>query len=162
MAAKQSQDKVTVGVQVYEREEEMKSAFGDTPLARYGVLPVLVVVDNNGAKAVNLRLKVEFVGGNRQRISPTPPAEVPYLKPAKAPGNVPASPIPLPKKKNKLANWEVEGRAFAAKMVPAGESVAGFFYFQTGFWKDARLIVDGLSDAATGTPFIYFDIPFEP
>ena len=163
-AAKQSQDKVTVAVKAYERDEELKSAFRKTPLAQYGVLPVLVVIDNDSGKAVRLKLRVEFVTGENRKIQPTPAADVPYLKNAKAPNATGQSPIPipLPKKKNKLASWEVDGRAFAAKLVPAGESVSGFFYFQTGIWKGARIYVDGLSDAATGKDFFYFDIPLEP
>jgi len=163
--AKLSQDKVTVGVKAYEREEDLQAAFGKTPLTRYGVLPVLVVIDNDGPKAVTLRLRVEFITGDNQKIFPTPPTEVKYLKPVKPPSTTDPSkisPIPLPKKKNPLASWEVDGRAFVAKMVPAGESVSGFFYFQANIWKNARLVIDGISDSATGNPFIFFEIPLEP
>ena len=163
--AKLSQDKVTVAIKAFERDEDMQGAFGKTPLARYGVLPVLVVIDNDGPKAITLRLRVEFVGGGNQKIYPTPAREVQFLKPVKAPGTTDiskVSPIPLPKKKNPLASWEVDGRAFVAKMVPAGDSVSGFFYFQTAIWKDARIVIDGISDSATGNPLIFFEIPIEP
>lgn len=163
--AKLAQDKVTVAVKAYERDEDMQAAFSKTPLARYGVLPVLVVIDNDGPKAITLRLRIEFIGGGNQKISPTPPTEIQYLKPVKPPGTTDVSkvsPIPLPKKKNPLASWEVDGRAFVAKMVPAGESVSGFFYFQTAIWKDARIVIDGISDSATGNPLIFFEIPLEP
>ena len=163
--ARQSQERVTVAVKAFERDEDLQAAFGNTPLSKYGVLPVLVVIDNDSPKAVKLRLRVEFVTGDNRKIQATPEADVPYLKNAKAPsgpGQSSPLPIPLPKKKNKLGNWEVDGRAFAAKMIPAGESVSGFFYFQTSIWKDARIYVDGLSDAASGKDFFYFDIPLEP
>ena len=163
--AKLAQDKVTVAVKAYEREEDLQAAFGKTPLTRYGVLPLLVVIDNDGPKAVTLRLHVEFVTGDNQKIMPTPPNDVPYLKPVKPPSTTSPSkisPIPLPKKKNPLASWEVDGRAFVAKMVPAGESVSGFFYFQSNIWKDAKVFIDGISDSATGTPLLYFEIPLEP
>ena len=163
-ASKLAQDKVTVAVKAFERDEDLQSAFGKTPLTRYGVLPVLVVIDNDGAKAVTLRLHVEFIA-NGQKIGPMRPMEVRFLKPVKAPtttdlGKV--SPIPLPKKKNPLDTWEVDGRAFVARMVPAGDSVSGFFYFQTAIWKDARIVIDGISDSATGNPFIFFELPLEP
>lgn len=165
LASKMAQDKVTVAVKVYERDEDLQAAFGKTPLTRYGVLPVLVVIDNDGPKAVTLRLRVEFIAHGNQKIYPTPPMEVRFLKPAKAPSPTDlskVSPIPLPKKKNPLDSWEVDGRAFVAKMVPAGESVSGFFYFQTAIWKDARVVIDGISDSATGNPFIFFELPVEP
>ncbi len=164
-ASKLSENKVTVAVKAYEREEDLQAAFGKTPLTRYGVLPVLVVIDNDGPKAITLRLKVEFITGDNQKIYPTPPTEVQYLKPVKPPSTTDPSkisPIPLPKKKNPLASWEVDGRAFVAKMVPAGESASGFFYFQANIWKNARVIVDGISDSATGNPLIFFEIPLEP
>ena len=163
--AKMTSDKITVAVKAYEREEDLQAAFGKTPLTRYGVLPVLVVIDNDGPKAVTLRLKVEFIAGDNQKILPTPPTEVQYLKPARVPSTMDPtvkSPIPLPKKKNPLASWEIDGRAFVAKMVPAGESASGFFYFQTAIWKNARVFVDGISDSATGNPLLYFEIPLEP
>ena len=164
-AAKLSQDKVTVAVKAYESDEDMQAAFGKTPLSRYGVLPVLVVIDNDGSKAVTLRLRVEFVNGRNDKIYPTPAREVQFLKPVKAPSTTDiskVSPIPLPKKKNPLASWEVDGRAFVARMVPAGDSVSGFFYFQSSIWKDARIVIDGISDSATGNPFIFFELPLEP
>ena len=65
---KLSQDKVTVAIKAYEREEDMEAAFGKTPLARYGVLPILVVIDNDSPKAVTLRLHVEYIGNGNQKI----------------------------------------------------------------------------------------------
>ena len=163
--AKLTDGKVTVAVKAFERDEDLHAAFGKTPLAQYGVLPVLVVIDNDGPKAMNLRLRVEFVTGDNRKIGPTPPMEIQYLKTPKTPSTMDPtvrSPIPLPKKKNPLAAWEVDGRAFTARMVPAGDSVYGFFYFQTSIWKGARVFVDGLSDASTGKPLFYFEIPLEP
>ena len=163
--AKSTQGKVTVAVKAFEREDDLRMAFGKTPLQQYGVLPVLVVIDNDGPRAVALRLKVEFIDGKNEKVYPTPANEVQYLKPVKPPSMLDPSrqsPIPLPKKKNPLASWEVDGRAFTAKMAPAGDSVSGFFYFQTAIWKDARIVIDGMTDTATGEPLIFFEIPLEP
>jgi hypothetical protein len=163
--AKSTQGKVTVAVKAYEREDDLRTAFGKTPLERYGVLPVLVVIDNDGPKAVGLRMRVEFIDGKNDKIQPTPANEVQYLKAPKRPSMTDPSkisPIPLPKKKNPLASWEVDGRACSAKMVPAGDSVYGFFYFQTEIWKGARIYIDGLTDTSTGEPLFFFEIPLEP
>ena len=64
-------------------------------------------------------------------------------------------------KKNPLDSWEIEGRAFAAKMIPPGQSASGFFYFQTDYQKGARLYLTGLSEADTGTELFYYEIPMQ-
>ena len=52
--------------------------------------------------------------------------------------------------KNPLDTWEIEGRAFAAEMLPPGQSASGFFYFQTGYRKGWSLQLSGLKEADTG------------
>jgi len=49
--------------------------------------------------------------------------------------------------------------AFAAKMLPPGQSASGFFYFQTGFMRSSTLFVSGLKDAKSGEEIFYFEIP---
>jgi hypothetical protein len=62
-------------------------------------------------------------------------------------------------KKNPLDAWEIEGRAFAAKMLPPGQSASGFFYFRTGLQHGATIYLNGLTEAATGKELFYFEIP---
>ena len=50
-------------------------------------------------------------------------------RPSVTPG--PRGRVAIKSKKNPLDAWEIEGRAFAAQMLPAGQSASGFFYFQT-------------------------------
>ena len=52
-------------------------------------------------------------------------------------------------------------RAWAAKMLPPGESGHGFFYFRTGHRPGAKLYVTGLMDAATGKDLFYFETPLD-
>jgi hypothetical protein len=65
------------------------------------------------------------------------------------------------KRKNPFDAWEIEGRAFAAKMLPAGESASGFFYFQTGMQRGAKLYLTGIAEADTGRELFYFEVPLE-
>jgi len=56
------------------------------------------------------------------------------LQPPQRPNMIPGpgSKIKVLKgKKNPLDAWEIEGRAFAAQMLPPGQTASGFFYFQT-------------------------------
>ena len=62
-------------------------------------------------------------------------------------------------KKNPLAAEEIVSRAFAAKMLPPGESAFGFLYFQTGHRDGSRIYITGVQDATTGEDLLYFDLP---
>jgi hypothetical protein len=62
-------------------------------------------------------------------------------------------------KKNPLDAWEIEGRALAAQMLPAGQSASGFLYFETGLQRGATIYLSGLTEAATGKELLYFEIP---
>ena len=64
-------------------------------------------------------------------------------------------------KKNPLDAWEIEGRAFAAQMLPPGQSASGFFYFQTGLQHGATIYLTGLYEAATGKEIFYFELPLQ-
>ena len=64
-------------------------------------------------------------------------------------------------KKNPLDAWEIEGRAFSAKMLPPGQSASGFLYFQTGLQRGATIYLSGFTEAATGKELLYFEIPLE-
>jgi hypothetical protein len=122
-----------------------------------------MVIQNDSKKAIRLdRIKMEYIDRDRTRIDNTPAAEVPYAKGPTRPSFNP-SPIPGVKfnKKNPLAAEEIELRAWAAKMLPPGESAHGFVYFQTGHRPGAKLYVTGLEDAASGKELFYFDVPLD-
>lgn len=161
---KASDSGLTIAAMPYDTETLTSTAFGKLNPNQHGVLPVLVVFQNESKKAIRLeRMKVEYIDRDRTRIEATPPSEVPYLKGPRRP-NFNPSPIPgisLNKKKNPLAAQEIEGRAFAAKMMPPGDSAHGFFYFQTSHQRGGKLYITGLDEAGTGKELLYFEIPLE-
>jgi len=162
----QTSEKVTIGAEVYDTAEKAHTAFGKLNPYEYGVLPVLVVIQNDGSQTIRVdRMRVDYVGPDGGHIDATAAADVKYLSGPRAPGVV-APPLPtsaprISRKKNKLDTWEIEGRAFSAKMIPAGQSAGGFFYFQTGHRAGARLYVSGIADASTGRELLYFEFPFQ-
>ncbi|MEP6963237.1 MAG: hypothetical protein ABI995_14245, partial [Acidobacteriota bacterium] len=81
----------------------------------------------------------------------------------KRPGTPPRLPLPLPSgnKKGPLNTPEIEGRAFSVKLVPAGEAASGFVYFQADSIRGAKLYLSGISDAASGKAYFYFEIPLD-
>src|SRR5215469_14621619 len=71
---------VTIGVDPFNTPEKEKLAFGKLDLYQHGVLPVLVVIQNDGNQALRLdNLKVEYVGPNRNHVDATPGNEVRYI-----------------------------------------------------------------------------------
>jgi hypothetical protein len=158
---RQTSEKVTIAADQVITDEQAKEAFGKLNPWRYGVLPVLVVIQNDSPNALRVeRIKFVYALPDRTRIEATPAADIKYIMGAKQPKSIPG-PIGVHLKgKNPLAEWEVEGRAFAAKMIPPGQSASGFVYFQAPLNSDAAsVVISGLENAVTGKELYYFEIP---
>jgi hypothetical protein len=162
-ASKQTDNGVTIAAVAYDTEALASTAFGKMNPYSRGVLPVLVVIQNDSKQSVKLeRMDVQYIAADREKIEPTSPRDVPLLRAPKRP-NMNGTPLPGlgGRNKNPLGGPEIEGRAFAAKMLPPGESAHGFFYFQTGHRGGAKLYMKGLEEAATGKELFYFEIPLD-
>ncbi len=158
----QTNAQVTIAADPYISGEKLKAAFGKLDPYVYGVLPVLVVIQNDSGKTLRLKeMKAEYVSPKGDRIPATPASDVRYARPVRRPVAVPtpAGPIPVKGKKNPLDAWEIEGRAFSAEMLPAGNPASGFLYFQTGLERGSTLYLSGITEAATGKELLYFEIP---
>src|SRR5580692_6702824 len=132
--AKQTNDHVTVAVVAYDTEELAHTAFGKLNPNQYGVLPVLVIIQNDTDQALKLdHLEVDYTGFDGRHVEATPASDIQVLGGSPRPKLPSGSPIPLPHKKykNPLNTIEIEGRAFSVKILPAHDSANGFFYFQT-------------------------------
>ena len=161
-SAKQTNDKVTVAVSAYDTEELARTAFGNLDPSEHGVLPVLVIIQNDTDEALKLdHLQVEYTTFDRQHVEATPPSEVQTLGGGRRPSLPNGSPIPRRKHKSPLNSADIESRAFAAPMLPAHESASGFFYFQTEHKPGAKFYLTGIKVASTGKDIFYFDIPLD-
>jgi hypothetical protein len=161
--AKQSNNGVTIAAVAYDNEALAKTAFGKVNPYEYGVLPVLVVVQNDATGALNLAgIRAQYIEADGSKIDATPARDVPYLRAPKRP-NMNGSPLPGlgRSKKNPLAAPEIDERGFAAKMLPPGDSAYGFFYFQSGHRRGGKLYLTGLKEAASGKELFYFEIPLD-
>ncbi len=157
---KQTIEKLTIAAVPYETDEQAKTAFGKVNPYEYGILPVLLVMQNDSDKVLRLDgMKVEYVTPQGDHILATPAADVPYTRAPKRP-NV-ANPLPFPRRvgKNPLQVVEIDSRAFVAKMLPPGESAHGFFYFQAGHRSGSQIYITGITEAATGKSLFFFEIP---
>jgi hypothetical protein len=165
-ASHQTSEKVTIGATAYDTAEKARTAFGKLNPYQYGVLPVLVVIQNDGEQALRLdRVRVDYVAPDGNHVEATPAADVRYLSGPRQPkvvtGPLPTAGPRISRKKNPLDAWEIEGRAFSAKMIPPGQSAGGFFYFQTGHQPRARLYVTGIAEASSGRELLYFEFPLQ-
>jgi hypothetical protein len=162
-ASHQTNAQVTIGVEAYESGEKIKAAFGKLDPYQYGILPVLVVIENNSDKTVRLdNLKAQYTGPNHDRVDATPARDIRYLKGPDRPNMIPGPTGQvkvLKPKKNPLDAWEIEGRSFSAKFLPPGQSASGFFYFQTGLQRNATIYLAGMAEAGTGKEIFYFELP---
>jgi len=159
--AKQTNEHVTLAVVAYDTEELAHTAFGKLNPNQYGVLPVLVIIQNDTDQALKLEhLDAEYEGIDGRQVESTPADEVQTLGGAARPDVPVASPIPIHRKhKNPLDVWEIDGRSFAAKLLPPHESAHGFFYFQTTHRPGSKFYLSGIKVAATGQDIFYFEIP---
>ena len=161
---KQTNDKVTIAVTAYDTEELAHTAFGKLNPNDYGVLPVLVIIQNDTDQALKLdHLEVDYTGFDGRHIEATPAEDIQVLGGSPRPKLPGGSPIPLPHKKykNPLNTIEIEGRAFSVKILPAHDSANGFFYFQLEHRPGAKFFLTGIKQAATGHDITFFEIPID-
>jgi hypothetical protein len=162
----QASEKVTIGASVYDTPEKAREAFGKLNPYQYGVVPLLVVIQNDSGQTIRVdRIRVDYVAPDGSHVAATPAQDIRYLNGTNQP-KVVTVPIPtagprLSRHKNPLDAWEIEGRAFSAKMIPAGQSAGGFFYFQTGHRPGARVYVTGLEEASSRRELLYFEFPLK-
>src|SRR3978361_614631 len=69
----QTSEKATIAAEPFETDEQTRPAFGKVNPYRNGILPVLVVIQNDSPNAIRVdRLKTFYVLPDRTRIETTP------------------------------------------------------------------------------------------
>jgi hypothetical protein len=161
---RQTSENVTIAAEPYISDEQARAAFGKVNPYRLGVLPVLIVIQNNGKDAIRLdhaQFLYELPDGSK--VEATPAEDVKTINGAKEPGLVggPFGKIKVKKVKNgPLAEWQIEGRALNAKMLPASQSASGFIYFQVTLASAAASVaISNLQNPVTGKELFFFEIP---
>ena len=159
----QTNEKITIGADPFVMGEKVKTAFGKADPYQYGVLPVLVVIQNDSDVSISLdNFQAEYVGPNGDRVQMTAAKDVRYVVGPKRPSVIGGPAGQMPKilgKKNPLDEWEIEGRALAAQMLPPGQSASGFVYFETGLQRGATILIQGLTQAKSGRELAFFELP---
>src|ERR1700676_522441 len=100
----QTAEKISVAAVPYVTEEQAHIAFGKANPNKYGVLPVLVILENGTGKALRLDLQAEFIEPGGKHIEATPALDVTFIGGNKRPPKMPGSsggPFPLPRRQKR-------------------------------------------------------------
>lgn len=145
----------------FETDAETKPLFGGVNPNEYGVLPVLLILENQGGETLMLdRMRVSYQY-RREEVLPTPAHELPSILAPRRPRVGMRAPVPLPKKKNPLARVEFESRAFSARTLLKGETAHGFLYFETRHQTGAILYITGIREGVSGQELFYAEVPID-
>ncbi len=163
-------DKVTAALDLYNTSP--KDQIFITPYAQDEILPVLLVITNDGDQPIAVNnMHAELVTAGRAKLESLDTDDV-FRRVAhiQGDGTVPArvGPIPLSGNKNKKAQKQYEeimAAHFAAEAVEPHTTRSGFLFFDIAGVKQpvagAHLYLTGVRDAG-GNELLYFDIPVIP
>jgi hypothetical protein len=157
---KQTINGVVLAADPYLTASQSKTAFGKTHPYEHGVMPVLLLLKNESQDVIDLkRMSVAYTTSSRQKLEAVPANEVRFLRPPDRP-RPSANPLPrIRKPKNPLEAFEIESRAFAAKMLLPGESAHGFIYFNTDHRSGALLYITGMHNVTKKEEMFFVEIP---
>lgn len=165
-------EKVTIAIDLYNTAP--KDDIFNTRYVQEGILPVLLIVTNDGDKPISVtKMHAQLVTSNRSKLDALAVDDV-----MRRVGHVNASstnpggrttPIPLPGgNKNKKAQQQLEEATrarFSAYAVEPHSTQAGFLFFDIQDVRNpvqgSRIYVDGVRDAG-GSELMYFEIPVAP
>jgi hypothetical protein len=164
------QEKVTIAADPYDTED--KQQIFSVDFREHELLPVLLIVTNDGDTAVNLTsMKLEMMTAGRQKLVPASQQDIVrrIQKAVKRPDSPRVSPIPLPRRKPKPGVSqdtmdELDAAMFHAMAVEPHTTRAGFVFLDyegiSNPLAGARLTVNGLT-TGDGKELFFFEIPME-
>ena len=163
-------EKVAIAAEPYDSRE--KEAIFRVDYLSHGVMPVRLIVTNNGNRPISLRdARILFLTAAGDRIEAAEPEDVERLMSSKdrSGSKIPMpSPIPEIKRKPKASDKEIEQDfdtfEYGALVVEPHTTRAGFlFYDVSGLahpLQGGKLHLHKLRDA-DGNELFYFEIPFD-
>jgi len=159
---------VAVAVDPYDMPD--KAQIFSTNFAAEDLLPIFLVITNEGNEAVSLTdLKAELVTVNRTKIGASDQDDVLRRLSHPSASTGPNYPLPIPRTKvkgavNQKTRDEVQSAKFDARAVEPHSTQAGFFFFDVGGISHplagAHFYLTGLRNAK-GDELMYFEIPME-
>ncbi len=163
-------EKVAIAAEPYDTKE--KESIFRVDYLSHGVMPVRLIVTNQGDKPISLRdARILFQTKSGERIQAAEPEDVERLMTRKERegGKIPLpGPIPAIKLKPKASNKDIEQDfntfEYGALVVEAHTTRAGFLFYDVSQLdeplKGSKLHLHALRDA-DGKELFFFEIPFE-
>lgn len=163
-------EKVTAAIDLYNTSP--KDNIFITPYNQEGILPVFLVISNDGDQPITVNnMEVQLVTGRNTKLDGLTTDDV-FRRVAHISGNsnapVRVGPIPLSGNKNKKAQKEyeeIQNAKFEAQAVEPHTTKSGFIFFDVEGVKQpldgSHVYLTGVRDAG-GTELMYFEIPVIP
>jgi hypothetical protein len=158
---------VTVALDPYDGAD--KSSIFSVQYEQIGMLPILLVVTNDGDQPVLLAdMKAQLVTADRSKISPAVPDDI-ERRLSHPTASTNRYPLPFPTKKVKggvgaAAREEIENAQFGAKAVEPHSTQAGFLFFDvrgiSAPLAGAHFYLTGVRNSR-GSEMMYFEVPLE-
>ena len=164
------EEKVAIAAEPYDTKE--KEALFRVDYLAHGVMPVRLIVTNNGDKPISLRdarILFETAGGDRIQTAEPEDVERLMTRKEREGGKVPMpGPIPPIKLKPKASNKDIEADfntfEYGALVVEAHTTRAGFLFYDVSQLdhplRSAKLYLYKLRNS-DGDELFYFEIPFD-
>jgi hypothetical protein len=171
-AAVEVHDKEQVAIAAEPYDTKEKASIFKVDYLSHGVMPVRLIVTNNGDRPISLRdARILFLTSAGDKIQAAEPEDVERLMTQKERqgGKIPMpGPIPAIKLKPKASNKEIEADfdtfEYQALVVEPHTTRAGFLFYDVSQLdhplKGAKLHLHKLRDA-DGNELFYFEIPFD-
>jgi len=160
-------EKVTLAVDPYDLAD--KAAIFSVHYSEQGLLPILVIVSNDGDQPISLAdMKAQLVTVDRAKLSPATVDDI-YRRLSHPTASGRPSPLPFPSKKvkgtvNSKTLEEIQNAQFGARAVEPHSTQAGFLFFDVAGISTplpgANFYLTGVRDAK-GNDLMYFEIPLE-
>jgi hypothetical protein len=163
-------EKIAIAAEPYDNKQ--KESIFRVDYLGHGVMPVRLIVTNNGDRPISLRdARILFQTRSGERIQAAGPEDVERLMTRKERegGRIPMpGPIPTIKLKPKASNKDIEEDfnqfEYAALVVEAHTTRAGFLFYDISQLSDplhgSKLHIHKLMDA-DGRELFFFEIPFD-
>jgi hypothetical protein len=159
-----SNEQVCAGLEAYDTPE--KTAIFSVHYAEMGILPVFVIVTNDGDQAVGLSgMSAELVTADRAKLTPMSADDI-YRRLSHPHAHTSSYPLPFPTRKatggvNQKTRDEIQNARFDARAVEPHSTQAGFFFFDISDLANPKagshLYLTGVRDAK-GNELMYFDV----
>ncbi len=163
-------EKVAIAVEPYDTRE--KESIFRVDYLGHGIMPVRLVVTNNGDKPISLRdARILFLTAAGDKIQAAEPEDVERLMTRKEregkkipmPGPIPSIKL-KPKASNKDIEQDFDTFEYGALVVEPHSTRAGFLFYDVSQLDDplkgAKMHLRKLRDAS-GNELFYFEIPFD-